>query len=80
MKRISFTIGLALALALAGYVGFAEIAGGIRGAGCGVLAVIAFHPVQMIFSALAWRVLVPAPPAPGVPPAHRSGAVPSALR
>jgi len=54
--------GLALALALAGYYGFAEIADGIGRAGWGVLAVIAFHPLQIVFSALAWQALVPPPP------------------
>jgi hypothetical protein len=53
--------GLALALALAGYYGFAEIADGIGRAGWGVLAVIAFHPLQVLFSALAWHALVPPP-------------------
>lgn len=57
-------LGLALALALGGYYGFAEIASGLSGAGWGVLAVIAFHPLQMIFSSLAWQRLVPAHPAP----------------
>ncbi len=66
MKRLSLALGLALALALGGYFGFAEIASGVRGAGWGVLAVIAFHPIQMIFSALAWQVLLPAAPAPGL--------------
>ncbi len=54
--------GLALALALAGYYGFAEIAGGLGSAGWGVLAVIAFHPIQMLFSALGWQALLPSPP------------------
>jgi putative membrane protein len=66
MKRLSLPLGLALALALGGYFGFAEIAGGIADAGLGVLVVIAFHPVQMVFSALAWQVLLPAPLAPGL--------------
>jgi putative membrane protein len=66
MKRLALALGLALALALAGYFGIAEIANGIRGAGWGVLAVIVFHPVQMIFSALAWQVLLPASEAPGL--------------
>jgi putative membrane protein len=54
--------GLALALALAGYYGFAEIASGLGSAGWGVLAVIAFHPLQMLFSSRAWQALVPPPP------------------
>jgi putative membrane protein len=66
MKRLSLVFGLGLTLALGGYFGFAEIAGGIRGAGWGVLAVVAFHPAQMIFSALAWQRLLPAAPAPGL--------------
>jgi len=55
-------VGLAIALALGGYYGFAEIAGGLGSAGWGVLAVIAFHPLQMIFSSLAWQALLPPPP------------------
>lgn len=66
MKRFSLALGLVLTLGLAGYFGFAEIVSGVRGAGWGVLAVIAFHPVQMVFSALGWQVLVRAPPAPGL--------------
>ncbi|HKW52660.1 MAG TPA: lysylphosphatidylglycerol synthase domain-containing protein [Stellaceae bacterium] len=58
---LSAIAGLALALALAGYYGFAEIASGIGRAGWGVLAVIAFHPLQVLFSALAWQALVPPP-------------------
>jgi putative membrane protein len=66
MKRLSLAFGLALALALGAYFGLSEIAGGILDAGWGVLAVVAFHPVQMIFSALAWQALLPARPAPGL--------------
>jgi putative membrane protein len=60
--------GLALALALAGYYGFADIASGIGSAGWGVLAVIAFHPLQVLFSSLAWHALLlsPAPRLPAV--------------
>ena len=66
MKGLALVFGLALALALAGYFGIAEIASGIKGAGWGVLAVIAFHPLQLIFTALAWQVLLPASAAPGL--------------
>src|SRR5262245_40402210 len=66
MKKTALALGFALALALGGYFGFAEIAGGIQGAGWGVLAVTAFHAVQMIFSALAWQVLLPPTLAPGL--------------
>jgi putative membrane protein len=62
--KLSLAVGLALALALGAYFGFAEIASGLRSAGWGVLAVIAFHPVQMIFSALAWQALLPTSPVP----------------
>ena len=58
------SLGLALALALGGYYGFAEIASGLGDAGWGIVAVIAFHPLQMVFSALAWRSLVPTHPTP----------------
>jgi hypothetical protein len=64
--KISLALGLALVLALGAYFGFADIATGLRSAGWGVLAVIAFHPLQMIFSALAWQALVPAPPTLGL--------------
>jgi len=66
MKKLSLAFGLALALALGAYFGFAEIASGLRSAGWGVLAVIAFHPLQMIFSALAWQALLPTPPVLGL--------------
>ena len=66
MKRLSLALGLALTLALGGYLGFAEIASGMQDAGLGVLTVIALHPVQMVFSALGWQVLLPAPPVPGL--------------
>src|SRR5262245_21421855 len=66
MKKLSFAVGLALVLALGGYFGFADIANGIKGAGWGVLAVIAFHPVQVMFSALAWQTLLPSSAAPGL--------------
>ncbi|HEX9328290.1 MAG TPA: flippase-like domain-containing protein [Reyranella sp.] len=55
---LGISLGLGLMLALGGYYGFGEIANGIRAAGWGVLAVIAFHPLQMIFSALGWQVLL----------------------
>jgi putative membrane protein len=64
--KLSLALGLALAVALGAYFGFADIADGLRSAGWGMLAVIAFHPVQMIFSALAWQVLLPTSPVPGL--------------
>jgi putative membrane protein len=62
---LGLAVGLALILTLAGYYGFAEIAQGLGAAGWGVLLVIAFHPVQIVFSALGWQALV-AHPAPGL--------------
>jgi len=56
---LTTALGLALALALGGYFGFAEISNGLASVGWGVLLVIAFHPLQMIYSALGWRVLLP---------------------
>ena len=63
---LGLAVGLALLLGLAGYYGFAEIAKGLGSAGWGVLLVIAFHPLQIIFSALGWQALVAAQPAPGL--------------
>jgi putative membrane protein len=51
-------LGLALLLTLGAHYGFADIASGLGNVGWGVLAVIAFHPLQIIFSALGWQVLV----------------------
>jgi putative membrane protein len=52
-------LGLAIAVALVGFYGFAEIGTALAGVGWGVLAVVAFHVVQMLFSTLAWQVLLP---------------------
>lgn len=51
--------GVSLALVLGEYSGLAEIARGLGHAGWGVTAVIAFHPLQIAFSSLAWRALLP---------------------
>src|SRR5262249_57277548 len=51
-------LGLALALVLGAHYGFAEIASGVRAAGWGILAVTAFHLLQIVFSALAWQALL----------------------
>jgi putative membrane protein len=53
------TIGAAIAAALIALYGAADIGTAIRGAGWGVLALVAFHLVQTVFSALAWRSLLP---------------------
>ncbi len=60
-------LGLAIAIALVGFYGFAEIGAALVGVGWGVLALIAFHFLQMLFSALGWRALLPRPTAPGLP-------------
>lgn len=56
---LSASLGLAMAIALVGYYGFAEIAGALGAGGWGVLAVIAFHGTQLLFSSLAWRSILP---------------------
>ena len=63
---LGLALGMALLLALGAYFGFAEIASGLRNAGWGMLAVVAFHPLQLIFSALAWQALLPTRPVPGL--------------
>jgi len=63
---LGLALGLALVLALGAYFGFAEIASGLRNAGWGILAVVAFHPLQMIFSALAWQALLRTRPVPSL--------------
>lgn len=59
-------LGLVIAVALVGFCGFAEIGTALRGAGWGVLAVVAFHFVQMVFSGEAWRTALPRSAAPGL--------------
>ena len=59
-------LGLATSIALVGLYGFAEIGTAIAGAGWGIAAVVAFHFLQMVFSAEAWRTVLPASSAPGL--------------
>ena len=59
-------LGLAVTAALIGFYGFAEIGAALRGVGWGVLAVIAFHFTQLLFSSLAWRSLMPSSTAPAL--------------
>lgn len=54
-------LGLAIAIGLVAFYGFAEIGGAVAGVGWGVLAVIVFHLAQVVFSALAWQTLLPRP-------------------
>lgn len=57
---IGTALGFGLVLALAAYYGLAEIGGALAGAGWGILALLLFHLVQMLCSALGWRALLPA--------------------
>jgi putative membrane protein len=59
-------LGLAIAATLIGFYGFAEIGAALRGVGWGVLAVIAFHSAQLLFSSLAWQRLVLPPTVPAL--------------
>jgi putative membrane protein len=56
--------GAAVVVALAAFYGFEEIGGALVGVGPGVLVLVAFHLVQMVFSALGWRSLLPRTDAP----------------
>jgi putative membrane protein len=59
-------LGLATSIALVGFYGFAEIGLAIASAGWGILAVVAFHFLQIGFSAEAWRTVLPPSSAPGL--------------
>lgn len=63
---IGIAVGLAVAVVLVWLTGAAEIWAALVGAGWGILAVIALHFPQFLFSSLGWRVLVPQPPVPGL--------------
>lgn len=66
MKSVSFLLfsaGLAAALALLGYYGFAKIAAALAAAAWGVALVAVFHLVPLVTDTIAWRWLLP--------PAHR---------
>jgi len=61
---IGIAVGLAVAVVLVWLTGAAEIWAALAGAGWGILAVIALHFPQFLFSSLGWRVLVPERPVP----------------
>jgi putative membrane protein len=61
---LSTLAGLGLAIALVMLNGGAEIKTGIIEAGWGIVAVIALHLPQVVFSSLAWRTVVIAPHRP----------------
>ncbi len=58
--------GTAITVALLVFYGIGDIAQAIAGAGWGMLAVVAFHVTQMVFSAAAWRTVLPRQSAPGL--------------
>ena len=64
---LAAVLGLAISVGLVGIYGFADIGLAIAGAGWGLVAVVAFHFVQMVFSAQAWRTVLPASSAPPLP-------------
>jgi putative membrane protein len=59
LLALSALVGSAVAVALVAFYGLVEIGGALVGVGWGVLALAAFHLVQMTFSALGWRSLLP---------------------
>ncbi len=64
---IGFLVGLALAAWLLASYGLGTILGLLVRAGWGLVAIVLFHVVQILFSALAWRsVAGPMRPQPGI--------------
>ena len=64
---IGTLVGLGLAVALVASLGAREIGALLARAGWGMAAVVAFHGVQVLFSALAWRAIAgPMPPQPSL--------------
>jgi putative membrane protein len=63
---LSAGAGLAISVSLVGIYGFTDIGLAIAGAGWGLFAVVAFHFLQIIFSAQAWRTLLPPSSAPSL--------------
>ncbi|MGO4723621.1 MULTISPECIES: flippase-like domain-containing protein [unclassified Inquilinus] len=61
---IGIAVGLTVAVVLVWLTGAAEIWSALVGAGWGILAVIALHFPQFLFSSLGWRALVPGRPVP----------------
>lgn len=60
---LSMVLGVTALTGLLAYYGFASIGLAVLAAGWGLIVVILFHGVQMVFSSLAWRALIP----PGEP-------------
>jgi len=59
---IGAVLGLATLISLVGFYGFTEISAALAGAGWSILAVVAFHFIQIFFSAEAWRTVMPRSP------------------
>jgi putative membrane protein len=60
----SVAVGAAFAIGLASMSGFSEICQSVTAAGWGIVAVIAFHLVQMVFSSLPWQWVTLGPTVP----------------
>jgi putative membrane protein len=68
---LAAVLGLATSIALVGLYGFADIGRAIASAGWGLLAVVAFHLLQIAFSAEGWRTVLPPSSAPSFPTMFR---------
>ena len=67
LTLIGGILGAGLAIWLLARFGFGHVLALLHQAGWGILAVMAFHLVQMLFSALGWRAIAgPAPPRPSI--------------
>ena len=62
---LSTLVGIAIATTLVMMNDGAEICRAVIGAGWGILAVLAIHPVQTVLAGLGWRALVPQEVVPG---------------
>lgn len=63
---LAAVLGLATSVSLVGIYGFADIGLAIASAGWGLFAIVAFHFLQIVFSAQAWRTVLPPSSAPGL--------------
>jgi putative membrane protein len=59
---LAAVLGLATTISLVGFYGFADIGRAIASAGWSLLAVVAFHFLQIGFSAEGWRTVLPSAP------------------
>ena len=63
---LSAVLGLSVTAALIAWTGYAEILDAMTRVGWGLAAIVGFHLVQLIASALAWRTLLPTPGRPAL--------------